>query len=393
LCEESNFSYDVVNRLIFRYGFQRTVNFIEKLRQPPKKIPLRVNTNFTTAEKLIEHLKEKNITVEQHPILSDCLMVEMIGPEKLKRKDKEVQIKFSKKVNDVLTGGNLSFRDFIPDEDLKIGDEVSIVDNKGEVLANGIVMMRFEEIQNKKKGAAIKVVESRYRFPPLKTIKEYLRGQFIRQSLGSILIGAQIQLKPKARVLFLNSGAGELLTYVWQRNQTVKETKFIAFDQAEGNWLMFDTTIKRLRLYKLPVERFKLSFAGFARKFNRDETFDVIILDGPSTGLGFRPKIFEQLREKQILRTIEQQRKYLHEAARLLKKGGTLFYLTNSLDPAENENNIKFAQEELSLTIVPQEIFIGEQPEGMLFKGAEKLQYLYPDRLDCDGQFIAKLTK
>ncbi|MHA1630016.1 MAG: PUA domain-containing protein [Candidatus Heimdallarchaeota archaeon] len=392
LCEESNFSRDVVNRLIFHYGYARTATLVAKLRQHPKTIPVRVNTLFTTIDKLFESLQAKNIPAQKLPAVPDCLLIEVEGPKNLERKEKSVQIKFSKKVNEVLTGLNLTYKDFFPTEDLKIGDEISVVTKKGEVIANGILMMQLEDILRRKKGVAIKIIESKYAIPNLKTLKEFLRGQFIRQSLGSILVGAQISLKTKDRFLILNAGRGELLSYIWQRNQNVKDVKYIAFERTDANWLKFDENIKRLRMYKLPVERFKMSFAGFARKFNRDETFDVIVIDGPSTNIGLRPKLFENLKENAILKTISIQRKYLTEAARLLKKGGTLFYLTNSLDPAENENNVQFAVEELNLKVAKQNIFIGSSPKGD-YMDADKLQYLYPDKQDFNGQFIAKFTK
>ena len=79
-------------------------------------------------------------------------------------------------------------------------------------------------------------------------------------------------------------------------------------------------------------------------------------------------------------------------AARLIKPGGTIYYTTNSLDPAENEGNIQFAIEELNLTVEKQELFFGMKSTAR-FPGSELLQYFYPDVHDTPGQFIAKLTK
>ena len=82
----------------------------------------------------------------------------------------------------------------------------------------------------------------------------------------------------------------------------------------------------------------------------------------------------------------------MKEAARLIKPGGTIIYTTNSLDPAENENNIQYAVEELNLKVIKQELFLGGKCSAK-FPGSEHLQYFYPDEHDTQGQFIAKLIK
>ena len=84
--------------------------------------------------------------------------------------------------------------------------------------------------------------------------------------------------------------------------------------------------------------------------------------------------------------------KMMAQADRLLKRGGTIYYSTNSLDPAENERIIEEVINHGRLSVIEQSQYIGEK--GLVkFKGSELLQYFFPNRHDTQGYFIAKLTK
>ncbi len=295
-------------------------------------------------------------------------------------------------MNSVLIGVGVGSNDFEYTDDLSIGDEISLLDKRGDVVGNGILMMNMNELEEKKKGIAIKITESMYKIPSINGLKEYLRGQFIPQSIPSMLIGSSVNLKTDDRLLDMNSDTGEILTHIWQRNSDVKDLRIVAQRSTAHKLTKFNENIKRLRMYKAPIVREHLNFSEFAKKYNKDETFNWIIANPPSSDMGLRPKIFEMIRESQLLEFSRRQRRYLIHAARLLKPGGTIFYSTNSLDPAENEGNIQFAIEELNLTVEKQDIFFGEKCSAR-FPGSEFLQYFYPDVHDTLGQFIAKLTK
>lgn len=392
LIDKYQFNFELIKRLSFTYGLQRTGALIASLKEHTQYLPLRVNTQITTASKLIKALKEKEIVAKQNPDFEEAILVEISRNEVIPRKEKTITLNYKRPLNSVLIGVGVGSNDFEYTDDLNIGDEVSLLDKRGDVVGNGILMMNVSDLEESKKGIAIKITESMYKLPNINGLKEYLRGQFIPQSIPSMIIGSSVNLKAKDRLLDMNSDTGEILTHIWQRNSEVKDLRIIAQRSTAHKITKFNENIKRLRMYKAPIERESLNLSEFTKKYNKEETFDWIIAHPPSSDIGLRPKIFEMVRENQLLEFSRRQRRYLIHAARLLKPGGTIFYTTNSLDPAENEGNIQFAIEELNLTIEKQEVFFGEKCSAR-FPGSEFLQYFYPDVHDTPGQFIAKLTK
>ncbi|NHJ84842.1 MAG: hypothetical protein FK734_05235 [Asgard group archaeon] len=386
------FNYRIISRLSFFYGIAKTESLIKALKTHTKNYSIRTNTLQTTTEELTKALNEKDIKALIHPDIQDAILIPVEGPITIQRKEKTVSLRYHKANNRVLVGSSLGAKDFFLNQDLEVNDEVSVVDKKNEVIANGIVMMRMDEIREKKKGVAIKITECPYIIPNLVVLKEYLRGHFIPDPLPSIITAKQVKLKPKDRLLDFSVGSGEILTHIWQNNSKVPDTRIIAIDESATRFQKLEENIKRLRMYKAPIENMNLDFSGIANKLSKNETFDWIIIHPLTSEIGVRPKIFEEADDKTIIKYNRLLRKYIQEAARLIKQGGTILYFTESIDPDENENVIRFAVEELNLRVEKQDIFIGSSCSAN-FEGAELLQYFYPDEQDISGAFIARLTK
>lgn len=70
------------------------------------------------------------------------------------------------------------------------------------------------------------------------------------------------------------------------------------------------------------------------------ETFDRVLLDGPCTGLGQRPRLLVAQTLKQLEAAAHYQRLLMREAAHLLTVGGEMVYSTCTLSPMENEGNV-----------------------------------------------------
>ena len=70
---------------------------------------------------------------------------------------------------------------------------------------------------------------------------------------------------------------------------------------------------------------------------------DAVVLDVPCSALGIirrHPEIKSRLRESALAAFPPRQQAMLEEAARLLKPGGRLLYITCTTEPAENEDQI-----------------------------------------------------
>ena len=390
LADEYQYRYDYLQRIIFNYGYNRTEELVKALRTHPKYYTIRINSLQTTNNKLLNALIKKDIPVIQHPSLDDTILVEVKENPKFDMKEKTV-VAHKGGALSVLRGSNLGAASIMVFNEINIGDEVSVVDKFGTLIGNGIAMMNTNHFKNNQKGVAIKITDSLYNIPNLENQTEYLRGYFIEHDLPSILIGAQVNLKKNDRVLDMIVGAGEIITHIWQRNND-KTPRIIAIDNSKTRLNVFSENIKRLKMNKAPFETMLFDSRKLDRKFTRDETFDWIIINPPCTDSGYRPKLFDTNTEPKALRLINNQRRLLKQAARLIKRNGTIFYITKSIDPGENEENIKFAVEELKLNVAKQEIFIGDNCSAS-FNGSDLLQYFYPDKQETSGYFIAKLTK
>ena len=392
LRDKYQFNYEIVKRLSFYYGFRRAESLIQSLKTHTNTISVRVNTLLTTPAKLLEAFLEKDIPAKKHPVLEEAILIDISKPSlSIPRKEKIATLNYYRSVNKVLLGSPLGSKDFQPPEELKIGDGISLVDKKDNVVANGNKMMSLDEINAKKKGVAVKIIDSMYTIPNLNGLKEFLRGHFIIQSIPNMLVGAMVNLKPKDRLMDMVTRNGEILSHIWQRNSTIN-SRIIATDNSAHRLSRFDENMKRLRMYKAPFEKMQLNMKSFAQKFSKEETFDWIVLNPVSSETGLRPKLFDDVEEKKILEMAENQKQFMDHAARLIKRGGTVFYVTSSIDPAENEEVIQYAIDNLDLSVVEQEIFLGEKCQTS-FDGADLLQYFLPDTHDTSGQFIAKLTK
>ena len=123
--------------------------------------------------------------------------------------------------------------------------------------------------------------------------------------------------------------------------------------------------------------------------------YDRVICDVPCSGLGVikrKPEILYRLTEEHISNLLILQAKILTTGLNYLKKGGTLLYSTCTLNPDENmgvvdsvikqHNNIELVPIELPFQLKTQH---KEMKSGQLF--------LDPIQDDCDGFFMAKITK
>jgi 16S rRNA (cytosine967-C5)-methyltransferase len=126
-----------------------------------------------------------------------------------------------------------------------------------------------------------------------------------------------------------------------------------------------------------------------------EEKFDKVIVDAPCSGLGVikrKPEILLRLSLDDINKLIAIQRNILKNAARYVKKSGTLLYCTCSISPEENELQIrKFLEENdnfsLSEMRLPEEFYKNANiaPAGEIA--------IYPGDFAGDGFYICRLTK
>ena len=125
------------------------------------------------------------------------------------------------------------------------------------------------------------------------------------------------------------------------------------------------------------------------------ESWEAIQLDPPCSGWGTvekNPQVMQLWQGDKVMPLVALQRKLLAEAARLLAPGGRLVYSTCTTNVDENEEQIRFAQEELGLAFVPL-----EPPAGFAFAEPARPEFAGVLRVNTgeDGQgfFVALLEK
>lgn len=126
-----------------------------------------------------------------------------------------------------------------------------------------------------------------------------------------------------------------------------------------------------------------------------DAMWDSIQLDPPCSGWGTverNPNVRDIWKDDKITPLIRLQRALLREAARLLRPGGTLVYSTCTTNDGENEEQLRYALDELGLVqekLAPPAGF--ELEAGRL--GFDGLWRLEPKSGDNQGFFVARLRK
>ena len=132
------------------------------------------------------------------------------------------------------------------------------------------------------------------------------------------------------------------------------------------------------------------------------ESWEYILLDPPCSGWGTaekNPQVLRLWHGDKIRPLIALQRRLLAEAALLLAPGGRLVYSTCTTNVLENEGQIRYAREELGLTLIPLPAPVGfsfARPEyGPECEGAWRVA---PSNGDAGGEggqgfFVALLHK
>ncbi len=123
--------------------------------------------------------------------------------------------------------------------------------------------------------------------------------------------------------------------------------------------------------------------------------FDKVICDVPCSGLGViarKPEILSNITKTHIDNLVCLQKNILLRACDYIKQGGIIVYSTCTLNKSENFGVIEKILKErsdVSLTAIKLDFELKTAHEEM----KRGLLELYPDKDECDGFFIAKLTK
>ena len=133
-----------------------------------------------------------------------------------------------------------------------------------------------------------------------------------------------------------------------------------------------------------------------ATEFDPDaqEKADLLIADLPCSGLGIigrKPDIRYNVTEEQTRELAKLQREILSVVWRYVKPGGTMIFSTCTVDPAENEENVRWILSQLPFEPVDLTDRIGDALAETLLEDTRKKGYvqLLPGFYPGDGFFIS----
>jgi 16S rRNA (cytosine967-C5)-methyltransferase len=168
-------------------------------------------------------------------------------------------------------------------------------------------------------------------------LPSYREGLWTFQDEGAQLATALLPLGPGQRLAEIGAGRGGKTTHL---------------AEAMGNsglLVAVDSHPRRLQELQFTMRRWGVTAAQPLRADAaaalplKAGTLDAVVLDVPCSSLGIirrHPEIKSRLREGDLATFPPRQHAMLEAAARLLKPGGRLLYITCTTEPAENEEQI-----------------------------------------------------
>jgi 16S rRNA (cytosine967-C5)-methyltransferase len=192
------------------------------------------------------------------------------------------------------------------------------------------------------------------RTPNVLADEAYLKGWFEVQDQGSQLVSLLAGAAPGEQVLDLCAGAGG------------KTLAMAAAMANKGQIFAYDSERPRLapiydRLKRNGVRNVQVRAPEPGALDDLAGRMDRVLIDAPCTGTGTwrrRPDTKWKLTEAQLAQRVGQQHALLAEAVRFLKPGGALVYVTCSLLPDENAEQVRrFLGEHLD--------FVAESPSAL----------------------------
>jgi 16S rRNA (cytosine967-C5)-methyltransferase len=221
------------------------------------------------------------------------------------------------------------------------------------------------------------------------------KGWYEVQDEGSQLATLLSGAKPRQQVIDLCAGAGG------------KTLGLAALMENTGQLYAYDADRMRLRpiferLKRAGVRNIQVLPAGDRDALAKlDGKMDVVLIDAPCTGSGVwcrRPDAKWRLSHQMLEARIKEQRVVLDEGARLVKPGGRLAYITCSVLPSENRDQVDaFLARQPEFKLIPwpelwEQAMPGTTPVPSADGSAETL-LMTPLRHGTDGFFVAVLQR
>jgi len=382
---EGRFSPYLLSLLQELYGDSWRDAF-DALRRPSRRYFIRVNTLRASPREVVESLSSKGVRAEPYPPLEEALYIEVEGPFEIGLHEKKVVVdKFT--AESVLQGAHVYAPGIIKCMGLKRGEKVTILDDRGGAVAEGVSVMDERDVLRMRRGLAVLVVRSPYRVPSLRETPEYYNGWIYPQSMPAMVTSRVLDPKPGEVIADLNCAPGGKTSHISQL--TGDMALIYAMDRTARKVEATRDTLNRLGCRNV---RLFIQDSRYVHLDHPELRVDKCVVDPPCSALGVTPKVYEDVDHYKVKVLSEYQKQFVKAAAAILKTGGTMTYSVCTITPEECEGVVEYAVENCNLKVAPQNLMLGEKGLSEYFGDAKYLQRFHP-HIHGVGYFIAKFIK
>lgn len=241
-------------------------------------------------------------------------------------------------------------------------------------------------------GMRVPAGEGPSRLPNVTAELSFQKGWFEVQDEGSQIVADLVDPHEGEQVLdFCAGGGGKTLAMAAAMNN---KGQVHAYDADRKRLAPIIERLKRAGTHNVQVHD---SAKGLSKL---QERFDKVLVDAPCTGTGTwrrRPDTKWRLTDRNIAERTEQQQQALKEAAQYVRPGGSLYYVTCSVLPEENDRQVQaFCADNPGFEIVPvmadwKRLFGADKPMPRSLDG--KTLTLSPASMDTDGFFFCRMKR
>ena len=378
------FSEDVIREAVEIFGDEAQAT-LQSLAEPVHTYYPRCNTLKISPDELISLLRGKGLEINQLEALSEAIGIGVKGPFEITPTKSRVIVD-KRTAESVLQGANVYAPGIVNCESMRMGNQVTIISEIGEIVAVGEACMNATDVLTFKKGLAVSVTRRRFHSPQIRELDEFSKGFLYPQSMAAMVTARVLDPKPDETIVDMNCAPGGKLSHMSQlmRNQ--------------GRILGFDRNPRKLRQTRDTVTKLGCKNVVLAIHDSRylsddfpDLKSDRVLIDPPCSALGLRPKAFEYTRKEKIEHLAAYQKQFVKAASQIVTHGGIVVYSVCTFTLEECEKVVEFAVQECELNLVEQNPRVGGTGLGT-FPNASLCQRFHPDRHEI-GYFIAKFVR
>lgn len=294
------------------------------------------------------------------------------------------------------------------EETMKLILESFLKDSKVSAVVNTIKITRTE-LMERLTAQGIEVTDAPYvenafimsDYNYLEEIPEFIDGMFQIQDISSMLAGMIASPSKDSTVIDVCAAPGGKSIFAALMMEGTGHV--ISRDVSEKKTGQIEENVQRLGLGNISVE----TADALEHNLADEETADMLLADIPCSGLGIigrKPDIKYNVSREKLDGIVRLQRDILDSVCSYVKHGGYLVYSTCTLNPKENEENVRYIMEKgfapvdindlLLESLVNDAKKAGEKYLDKLHSDAARgMLTLIPGVYECDGFFVAKLKR